>query len=107
MPGHDIIVIGASSGGIEALTEVAARLPEDIPAALFVVVHVAPRSVSVLPEILNRAGPLTAAHARDNEKIKSGREERAQSAAEQAETIKKLLLSGKLSEPVDKIEERG
>jgi len=73
MPGHDIIVIGASSGGIEALTEVAARLPEDIPAALFVVVHVAPRSVSVLPEILNRTGPLTAAHARDNEKIKSGR----------------------------------
>jgi len=73
MPVHDIIVIGASSGGIEALTEVVARLPEDIPAALFVVVHVAPRSVSVLPEILNRAGPLTAAHARDNEKIKSGR----------------------------------
>jgi two-component system, chemotaxis family, protein-glutamate methylesterase/glutaminase len=73
MPGHDIIVLGASSGGIEALTEVVSRLPEDIPAALFVVVHVAPRSVSVLPEILNRAGPLTAAHARDNEKIKSGR----------------------------------
>jgi len=73
MPTHDIIVIGASSGGIEALTEVVARLPEDLPAAVFVVVHVAPRSVSVLPDILNRAGPLTAVHAKDNEKIKSGR----------------------------------
>jgi two-component system chemotaxis response regulator CheB len=73
MPGHDIIVIGASSGGIEALTEVVAGLPEELPAAVFVVVHVPPRSVSILPDILNRAGPLTAAHAKDNEKIKQGR----------------------------------
>jgi two-component system chemotaxis response regulator CheB len=105
MPGHDIIVIGASSGGIEALTEVAARLPEDIPAALFVVVHVAPRSVSVLPEILNRAGPITAAHARDNEEIKSGRIYVAPPDFHML-VAKKLLLSGKLSEPVDKIGER-
>ncbi|HTM07884.1 MAG TPA: chemotaxis protein CheB [Verrucomicrobiae bacterium] len=73
MPGHDIIVIGASSGGIEALVEVVSRLPEDIPAAMFIVVHVTPRSVSVLPDILNRAGPLTAAHAKNNETIKAGR----------------------------------
>jgi two-component system, chemotaxis family, protein-glutamate methylesterase/glutaminase len=73
MPGHDIIVIGASSGGIEALIEVVARLPEELPAAVFVVVHISPRSVSLLPEILNRAGPLTAAHAKNNEKIKVGR----------------------------------
>ena len=73
MPGHDIIVIGASSGGIEALTEVVAGLPRDLPAAVFVVVHIPPRSSSALPEILNRAGALTAAHAKDNEKIKQGR----------------------------------
>lgn len=73
MPGHDIIVIGASSGGIEALTEVVAGLPEDLPACVFVVLHVPPRSISILPDILNRAGPLTAAHAKDNEKIKPGR----------------------------------
>lgn len=73
MPPNRIIVIGASSGGIEALTEVVAGLPEDLPAPVFIVVHVPPRSVSVLPEILNRAGPLTAAHAKDNEKIKAGR----------------------------------
>jgi two-component system chemotaxis response regulator CheB len=73
MQGHDIIVIGASSGGIEALIEVVSRLPEELPAAVFVVVHVPPRSISVLPEILNRAGPLTAAHAKDKEKIKPGR----------------------------------
>jgi two-component system chemotaxis response regulator CheB len=73
VPGHRIIVIGASSGGIEALSDVVSRLPEDLPAAVFVVVHVPPRSISVLPDILNRAGPLTAAHAKDNEKIKPGR----------------------------------
>ena len=73
MPGHDIIAIGASSGGIEALGEVVAGLPEDLPAAVFVVVHIPPRSISVLPDILNRAGQLTAAHAKDNEKIKPGR----------------------------------
>jgi two-component system chemotaxis response regulator CheB len=73
MPGHDIILIGASSGGIEALTEVVSHLPEDLPAAVFVVVHVSPRSISVLPDILNRACPLTSAHARDKEKIKTGR----------------------------------
>jgi two-component system chemotaxis response regulator CheB len=73
MSKRDIIVIGASSGGIEALTEVVSRLPEDLPAAVFIVVHVLPRSVSMLPDILNRAGPLAAAHAKDNEKIKAGR----------------------------------
>ena len=73
MSPNRIIVIGASSGGIEALTDVVAGLPEDLPAAVFVVVHVPPRSVSVLPDILNRSGILTAAHAKDNEKIKHGR----------------------------------
>lgn len=73
MSSNRIIVIGASSGGIEALSDVVAGLPEDFPAPVFVVVHVPPRSISILPDILNRAGPLTAAHAKDNEKIKSGR----------------------------------
>jgi len=73
LPRRDVIVIGASSGGIEALTEVVSKLPEDLPAAVFVVVHVPARSVSLLPEILNRAGPLAAAHGKDNEKIKHNR----------------------------------
>ena len=70
---RDIVAIGASSGGIEALTAIVAALPRDLPASLFIVLHVAAQSKSQLPEILNRAGPLPAAHAKDNEAIQSGR----------------------------------
>src|SRR5205814_2829616 len=73
MPGHDVIVVGASAGGVEALSRLAAGLPADLPAAVFVVLHVPPHGVSVLPRILSRAGPLPAAHARHGEPIAPGR----------------------------------
>jgi two-component system chemotaxis response regulator CheB len=71
--GHDIIVMGASSGGIESFMEVVTGLPKDLPAAVFIVLHVSPRTTSRFPEILSRAGPLAAAHAVDNEPIRPGR----------------------------------
>jgi two-component system chemotaxis response regulator CheB len=40
MAGHDIIVIGASAGGVEVLVDVVRRLPLRLPAAVFVVLHV-------------------------------------------------------------------
>jgi two-component system, chemotaxis family, protein-glutamate methylesterase/glutaminase len=73
MPGRDIIVVGASAGGVEALATLARGLPADLPAAVFVVLHVAPHSTSVLPQILSRAGPLPAAHAVEDEPIRPGR----------------------------------
>ncbi len=72
MPGHDIIVVGASAGGVEALTRLVAELPADLPAALFVVLHIPPYNNSVLPNILSRSGPLPACHPRDNEPIQHG-----------------------------------
>lgn len=72
MPTHDIIVIGASAGGVEALKEVAKALPVDLPAAVIVVIHVFPRSRSLLPEILNDVGPLHASHPADGEAIREG-----------------------------------
>jgi two-component system chemotaxis response regulator CheB len=63
MPGHDIIVIGASAGGVEALTGLARGMPAELKAALFVVHHFPAYATSVLPTILNRAGRLPAAHA--------------------------------------------
>jgi len=36
---HDIVTIGASAGGVEALTKLLADLPAKLPAAVFVVVH--------------------------------------------------------------------
>lgn len=60
---HDIIVIGASAGGVEVLTEIAKGLSGDLQAALFVVLHLPPGVKSALPEILSRNGPLPAMEA--------------------------------------------
>src|SRR5262245_53545926 len=73
MAKHDIVVIGASAGGVEALTAIVRDLPADLPASVFIVLHVPPESVSVLPEILTRSGPLIARHAQDCDPIAPGR----------------------------------
>jgi two-component system, chemotaxis family, protein-glutamate methylesterase/glutaminase len=65
MAGHDMIVLGASTGGVETLTQLVRGLPPGFPATLFVVCHFPPGGTSVLPEILSRAGPLLASHPRD------------------------------------------
>jgi two-component system, chemotaxis family, protein-glutamate methylesterase/glutaminase len=70
---HDIVTIGASSGGVEALISLVRSLPLDLPAALFVVIHLSEGFPSALPRILNRAGLLTAAHPKDGHHIESGR----------------------------------
>jgi two-component system chemotaxis response regulator CheB len=73
MPARDLIVVGASAGGVEALETLVAGLPADLPAAVIVVLHLAPGTPSVLPRILARAGPLPAVHARDGEPYETGR----------------------------------
>jgi two-component system chemotaxis response regulator CheB len=73
MAGRDIVVIGASAGGIEAVSEIVAGLPPDYPGSIFVVVHFPGSVTSILPRILSRAGPLPARHARDGESIEAGR----------------------------------
>lgn len=72
MANKDIIVIGTSAGGIEALRVLVGALPADLNASIFVVLHTAAHSLGVLPEILERAGPLRASNATDWEPIKSG-----------------------------------
>lgn len=73
MPARDIVVIGASAGGVQALTALVAGLPPDFPAAILIVLHLPPYAESRLPEILGRAGPLPAAQAQDGEPIVGGR----------------------------------
>jgi len=73
MSHRDVIVIGASSGGVEALSIIAAQFPADFNAAVFVVLHVPDDRQSQLPTILNRAGALPVAQAVDNEPIRRGR----------------------------------
>jgi two-component system chemotaxis response regulator CheB len=69
---HDIIVIGASAGGVEVMKDLVRGLPADLPAAVFVVIHTAPTADSRLPWILCRRGPLPATEARDGEAIRLG-----------------------------------
>ena len=67
-----MIVIGASTGGVEALMQIARDLPADLPAAVLVVLHMPPQSSSRLPQILSRAGALPATHPTDKELIRPG-----------------------------------
>jgi two-component system chemotaxis response regulator CheB len=70
---RDIVVIGGSAGGIEPLIELVERLPASFAGSIFIVVHTPAHARSRLPEILRRAGPLPAVHARDGEAILPGR----------------------------------
>ena len=71
--GYDIIAIGGSAGSISALVQVVQGFPPDLSAAVFVVVHTSPHFPSLLPEILQRSGPLPAVHPQDGAPIERGR----------------------------------
>lgn len=68
----DIVVIGASAGGLEPLEELISDLPPNFPAAVFIVVHIPASSISHLPEILERRGSLSASHPPNGHRIRHG-----------------------------------
>jgi len=65
----NVIVVGASAGGVASLMRLVSQLPSNLGAAVAVALHVPENSPSVLPAILSRRGPLPAAHARDGEPL--------------------------------------
>jgi two-component system, chemotaxis family, protein-glutamate methylesterase/glutaminase len=73
MATRDVIVVGASAGGVEPLRRMASDLPPDLPAAVLVVLHLAANQPSALAEVLDSAGSLPAKTAEDGEELRRGR----------------------------------
>ena len=73
MPHRDVIVVGASAGGVEVLRTLTAGLPRDLDAAVLVVLHIAPSSPSVLPGLLQRGCALPVAFPEDGDALTRGR----------------------------------
>jgi len=67
----ELVVIGASLGGVSALQRIAADLPASFAAPVLIVLHIGTNN-STLPSLLAAAGPNTAAHARNGEALKTG-----------------------------------
>lgn len=72
MAGHDLIVLGASAGGVEAVSALLAGLPSDLAAAVCVVIHQRPDVESRLPRVLARATTLSVVLARQGARITPG-----------------------------------
>lgn len=70
-PKHDIVVLGASAGGLEAIQHLLSALPADLPASVFIVMHIG--ATSHLAAILEQAGPLPVLPARSGLMIEHGR----------------------------------
>lgn len=73
LSGHDIIVVGASAGGVDALPRLIESLPSRLPASVFIVLHISPLGPDLLPEIIQRVASLPVAHGVDGERIRRGR----------------------------------
>jgi two-component system chemotaxis response regulator CheB len=73
MARRNIIVLGGSTGSFEVFKTIAAGLPRDLDAALFIVWHMSPDVRGILPQVLKRIGPLDAVEATDGQPIEMGR----------------------------------
>jgi two-component system chemotaxis response regulator CheB len=69
---RNIVVIGASAGGVEALSALFRKLPEHLEAAVFVVLHISPYETSALHRILGRASRMRVVAAQNGETIVDG-----------------------------------
>jgi two-component system, chemotaxis family, protein-glutamate methylesterase/glutaminase len=71
-PQFDVVAIGASAGGVEALHVVVSALPVSFPAAVLIVQHMDPRHKSMLAGLLGRRSVLDVRQATTGEAIRPG-----------------------------------
>src|SRR2546422_11066653 len=71
-PQFDVVAIGASAGGVEALHVVAAALPADFPVPVLIVQHMDPRHKSLLAGLLGRRCRLRVKQAAHEEEMRGG-----------------------------------
>lgn len=69
VPAFRIVVIAASAGGIQALTDILSRFPGGLPVPIVVVQHVDPRHRSLLVEILSRRVKLPVEEAAEGSRL--------------------------------------
>ncbi|HET6440193.1 MAG TPA: chemotaxis protein CheB [Anaeromyxobacter sp.] len=72
MANRDIVVVGASAGGVELLLELVGELPRSLPAAIFVVVHTSSGYLSTFPDLLTSRGGPPAVHPNHGDQVSSG-----------------------------------
>jgi two-component system chemotaxis response regulator CheB len=70
---RNVVVIGASAGGLEALRALVARLPADLAASLLVVTHLSPTAPSRPAEVVNKIDAIPVGSAVDGQPLLPGR----------------------------------
>lgn len=69
---RNLVVVGASAGGVEALEQLLRSLPSDLPAAVLLVLHMPSSGPSALPMILSRRSPLPVQQAVNGAELLEG-----------------------------------
>lgn len=72
MSNRDIIVIGGSAGATQPLKQILGGLPADLPAAVFIVLHIPAQGIGILSTVASSAGPLPVRQAENGMKIEPG-----------------------------------
>ena len=70
---RDVVVVGVSAGGVEALTGLLSALPPDLEAAIAITMHRSPSQSSVLASVLARHSVLSVVDALNGESLDPGR----------------------------------
>ena len=73
MPQLQIVVIGASAGGLQALSDLVGELPESLDVAILIVVHTKTEGESFLPDILGRRTSVPVQFGEHGASIQRGR----------------------------------